>query len=191
VIDAHHFLTSPAAVTAKYCNEHVCVCVCVLSVRPSAFLPNHTCDLYQILVHIADTAVGSCSSGVTKSRGEGAILGVLPHWQCIVQHTKTAEPIEMPFGLITWVGPRYVLDGGPDPQGKGQFLGDIAHHCKVMGNSMASCAKTAKPINMPYWTKTIYMVHARKIQSVYRKVPAKNIVLCLINDAEITVQFKH
>ena len=31
-------------------------------------------------------------------------------------HTKTAEPIEMPYGLMTRVGPRYhVLDGGPNP----------------------------------------------------------------------------
>ena len=31
-------------------------------------------------------------------------------------HTKTAEPIEMPFGMMTQVGHRYhVLDGGPDP----------------------------------------------------------------------------
>jgi len=30
-------------------------------------------------------------------------------------HTKTVEPIAMPFGLRTRVGPRYhVLDGGPD-----------------------------------------------------------------------------
>lgn len=29
---------------------------------------------------------------------------------------KMAEPIEMPFGLNTWVGPRnHVLDGGPHP----------------------------------------------------------------------------
>jgi len=29
---------------------------------------------------------------------------------------KTAAPIEMPFGLRTWVGPgNHVLDGGPDP----------------------------------------------------------------------------
>ena len=36
---------------------------------------------------------------------------------------KTAEPIEMPFGLRTWVGPgNHVLDGGPDPHGKGQFF---------------------------------------------------------------------
>jgi len=40
-----------------------------------------------------------------------------------VSHIKTAEPIEMPFGLWTRVYSRnYVLDGGPDnPKGKGQF----------------------------------------------------------------------
>ena len=40
-------------------------------------------------------------------------------------HTKTAEPIEMPFGMITQVGPRYhVLDGRPDPpNGRGNFWG--------------------------------------------------------------------
>ena len=38
---------------------------------------------------------------------------------------KTAEPIEMPFGLRTWVGPRdHVLDGGSDPpMGRGKFFG--------------------------------------------------------------------
>jgi len=37
-----------------------------------------------------------------------------------------AEPIEMPFGLRTWVGPRdHVLDGGSDPpMGRGKFLGE-------------------------------------------------------------------
>ena len=37
---------------------------------------------------------------------------------------KTAEPIEMLFGLWTWVGQRnHVFDGGPDPpwKGRGQF----------------------------------------------------------------------
>jgi len=30
-------------------------------------------------------------------------------------HTKTAKPIEMPFGTMTLVGPRYhVLDGGKE-----------------------------------------------------------------------------
>ena len=39
----------------------------------------------------------------------------------LVIPAKTAEPIEMPFGLRTRVGPRnHVLDCGPDPCGKGQ-----------------------------------------------------------------------
>ena len=36
---------------------------------------------------------------------------------------KTAEAIEMPFGLRTWLGPRdHVLNGGSDPlMGRGKF----------------------------------------------------------------------
>jgi len=51
----------------------------------------------------------------------------------LVSPPKTAEPIEMPFELRTWVGPRdHVLDGGSDPHGKGQiFGGECASHCKV------------------------------------------------------------
>ena len=44
----------------------------------------------------------------------------------LVSPAKTAAPIELPFGLRTWVGPgNHVLDGGPDPpMGKGKFLGE-------------------------------------------------------------------
>jgi len=40
-----------------------------------------------------------------------------------------AEPIEMPFGLWTHMGPRnHVLDGGPDaPMGMGNFEGEKGH----------------------------------------------------------------
>jgi len=43
----------------------------------------------------------------------------------LVSPAKTAEPIEMPFGLRTLVGPgNQVLDVGPvPPNGKGQFFG--------------------------------------------------------------------
>jgi len=46
---------------------------------------------------------------------------------------KTAEPIEIPFGLRTWVSPRnHVLDGGLDPLWEGAILkGEGAAHCKV------------------------------------------------------------
>ena len=42
--------------------------------------------------------------------------------------TKTAEPIEMPFGLRTWVDPRdHVLDGVQiPPMGRGKFWGENA-----------------------------------------------------------------
>jgi len=36
---------------------------------------------------------------------------------------KTAGPIEMPFGLRTWVGPgNNVLDGGPNSPREGEIL---------------------------------------------------------------------
>jgi len=40
--------------------------------------------------------------------------------------SKTAEPIEMPFGLMTLVDPTYhVLDEGPDPpRGRSNLLGN-------------------------------------------------------------------
>jgi len=42
----------------------------------------------------------------------------------LVSPAKTAEPIEMPFGLRTRVDPgNHVLDGCPDPHGNGQFWG--------------------------------------------------------------------
>jgi len=42
----------------------------------------------------------------------------------LVSPAKTADPIEVPFGLSTQVGPwNYVLDGVPDPPWYGQFWG--------------------------------------------------------------------
>ena len=39
---------------------------------------------------------------------------------------KTAEPIEMPFGLWTWLSPKtHVLSGARMPHGKGQFWGIV------------------------------------------------------------------
>jgi len=51
----------------------------------------------------------------------------------LVSPSKVAKPIEMPFGLRTWVGPENrVLDWGPDPQLERAILrGERAAHCKV------------------------------------------------------------
>jgi len=45
----------------------------------------------------------------------------------LVSPAETAEPIEMPFGLRTWLGRRdHVLDGGSDPPWEGgNFLGGM------------------------------------------------------------------
>ena len=47
---------------------------------------------------------------------------------------KMAEPVEMPFGLWTWVGPRnHALVWGPDPpKGSGNVGGHVPIHCKVL-----------------------------------------------------------
>jgi len=71
------------------------------------------------------------SGGVTKSQGEGAISAFFfsddnaLYNKASETHTKVAEPIEMPFGMMTWVGHKYhVLDRGPDPPRKrGNFGG--------------------------------------------------------------------
>jgi len=44
-----------------------------------------------------------------------------------------AELIEMPFGMLSWVGPRkYVLDRGLDPSCEGAILrGEGMANCKV------------------------------------------------------------
>jgi len=42
----------------------------------------------------------------------------------LVRPAETAEPIQMPFGLRTWVGPRdHVLDRGSDPPWEGAIFG--------------------------------------------------------------------
>ena len=48
---------------------------------------------------------------------------------------------------MTRVSPRYhVLDGDAEEA----FWGDVVAHCKVMGHSTMSCAKTAEPIEIPF-----------------------------------------
>jgi len=61
---------------------------------------------------------------------------------------KTTEPIDMQFGLWTWVSlKKHVLDGSRYPMQRGDLNGDEAAHYKV-GLSTVSCAKTVEPIEM-------------------------------------------
>ena len=49
----------------------------------------------------------------------------------------------MPFGMLTWVGPRnHVLDGSPNAPGEGQFWEEKWRPLSSVGHSMVGCAKT-------------------------------------------------
>jgi len=60
-----------------------------------------------------------------------------------VSPAKTAEPIEMPFGLRTRVGPgNHVLDGGPDPAWEGAILrGEVRFIVKYRDTLRSSVQK--------------------------------------------------
>ena len=72
---------------------------------------------------------------------------------------KTADPIEMQFGVETRVGPgNQTLDGCSDPpMRRGNFEGGRAAHCKTSGPSLSAvmCKKGAEVIKMPFvtWTR--------------------------------------
>ena len=67
-----------------------------------------------------------------------------------VSCAKTAEPIELAFGMLSGVGlGNHVLNGGPDHSYEEAILrGKGMTHCIVQGLSTTSCSKTAVPIEM-------------------------------------------
>jgi len=126
-----------------------CVCLSV-SDYPRGYLENNMHDLYHLMVPVAH---GSGSivlrQGDEIPRENGNFWGFFLIDNALYSitfrtHTKTAELIEMPFGLMTRVGPMcHVLDGEHDPpKEKGQCLDEnVAACCKVMGHSTVSCTK--------------------------------------------------
>ena len=76
------FITLPAGAVAKYCNEHVSVCVC-LSVCLSA-------NVYPKIIFNACCQwpwLGPSPAGWQNPKGKGNFGVFLPHWQCIIQHS--------------------------------------------------------------------------------------------------------
>ena len=112
----------------------VCVWVCVcVSVCARSYHPNNTRDVCHFL-HVAYRR-GSVllRRGNEIPRGTGNFGGSLAHLQFTVQHSIGAPynngwTIEMPFGMMTRVGPGYhVLDGGSDPpMGRGNYGGKLS-----------------------------------------------------------------
>ena len=109
-------------------STSVCVCVYVCL---RGYLRNYTHDLYQIFCACCLWPwLRQPPAGWRNLKGKGAVLGVFfPIGNALYSiafgtHTKTAKPIEMPFGIISEFGPRNsVLRGGDDPRrGKGNFV---------------------------------------------------------------------
>ena len=90
-----------------------------------------TCTIFTNFLCMVAMAVAWSSSGwVTKSQGEGAISGVFFSTDNATSIafgtlTKTAEPIELPFGMMSGLGPRNsALRGVTISKGEGAILGE-------------------------------------------------------------------
>jgi len=120
---------------AKYCDQYICVYVCVCVCLLVCYdISGTTHVIFNKFLCMMFMTVARFSSGrVTKSQGQGAILGVFfPIGNALYSiafwtRAKTAEPIEMQFGMMSGLGLRNsVLCGGDDPRREGQFWGKCA-----------------------------------------------------------------
>ena len=91
-----------------------CVCNCQLSWCPAVIIRSH-CSATYIVTNRVAWSLSVCL------------------FVTLVSPAKTAELIEMPFGLRTQLGAgNHVFDGGPDPHmERGNFDREGAFHCKV------------------------------------------------------------
>jgi len=82
---------------------------------------------------------------------------VLYNGHTAVTCAKTAEPVEMPFGLWARTSPRnhelYRVQNSRFPMTRGSF-GEKGHPLYSIGTSAVSCAETAELIDLPFglWT---------------------------------------
>ena len=94
----------------------------------------------------------------------------------LVSPTKTAEPLEMPFGLRSRVGPRnHVLDGGQHlPIVRGNFEGEKGRPIVKYRHSAVVCAKTAESIDLPFglWTQRLLIKTVRLKNTANLRSPA-------------------
>ena len=115
----------------------MCVSVC-LSVREH--ISRTTCAIFtQFCMQVAYRRGSVLLRQGDKIPRERAIFGVfLPidnalHYIAFRTHTKTAEPIEMPFSTMTRMGPKnHVLYGDADPQEKGAIFGGCPGYSKAL-----------------------------------------------------------
>ena len=125
------FLLCPSGAVAKYCDERVCVSVC-LSVSPRGYIRNHTVISTQFLcmLHGRSSVLLRHGDEITRKRGNFGIFFPVDNTLYSIAfgiHRKTAEPIKMPFGTMSELGPRNSVLRGGDDRGrvKGNFWGNM------------------------------------------------------------------
>jgi len=141
-------------VVAKYCDEHVCVCV---SVRLSlcGLISGATCVIItNFFVHVAYGHGSVLLWHSYEIPREGAVLGFFLPIDNAYPYKNDWTDRDAVWGNDSDL--RYhVLDGDLIPQGEGVVLeGNVAAHCKVMRHSTVICAKTAVLIDMLFWMRT-------------------------------------
>jgi len=127
-------ITSTAGAVAKYYNEQrICVCVCVCVCLSASISPKpHARSLPSFRACCLSPWLCPPPAVWRNPKGKGHFcffffpIDNALYSVAFGTHTKTAEPIQMSFGLMTRVGLRYhVLDGVQIPKGKGQFSGVV------------------------------------------------------------------
>ena len=87
---------------------------------------------------------------IGRSNLEGNVMPRHARRHSDVSCAKTAESIEIPFGLWTPMGQgKHVIDRGPDPHAMGQFLGNRICPC-MPDDTLLRCPQTAEPIELPF-----------------------------------------
>ena len=105
---AYAIITSPMGAVAKYCDEYVCLSVC-LSARKSPEPLMRSLSIFSCMMPMS--VVRSSSStlmiGCIAYRREGVLFPIDNALYSIAfgTHTKTTEPIDMLFGMMSGLGP--------------------------------------------------------------------------------------
>jgi len=118
---------------------------------------------FPMFVHVVYSRCSDLLHWVTKSQKEGAILGVLFSIDNALYsiiafgiHTNIQKGMNRSRCRLRWwlgwaLGTMCLL-GTRHPRGMGNFWENVSAHCKVMGHSTVSCAKTAETIKIPLKT---------------------------------------
>jgi len=128
-----------------------CLCVRLSVCLSRGYLRSHTRDLYQFFCACCLWSwLGLLWQG-DGSQGKGAVLGIffpIDNALCSIAfrtHTKTAEPINMPFWMKIPMGPRnHVLYEGVDPP-TGRGIGGCPGHSKALAIFDAAVAAASLP----------------------------------------------